>query len=449
MIFINLLICVQFTKNPLMNNKKSIKIITLGCSKNLVDSEVIATQLKAGKFRIMHEKEENPADIVIINTCGFIADAKEESINTILSYTEAKNLGKIKALYVMGCLSERYKKELPKEIPEVDAWFGVNDMKLILQQLNIRFRDDLITQRDISTPDHYAYLKIAEGCNRKCAFCAIPLIRGKFHSISTEIILQEARHLVNKGVKELLLIAQDLSYYGYDLNKKFQLPDLVRSLSQIPDLDWIRLHYAYPVNFPLEILDVMKQRPQVCNYLDIPFQHISDKVLKSMHRGHTRKNSLELIQKIRNKVPDVALRTTLLTGFPGETDKDFQQLLDFVKETRFDRLGVFTYSQEEGTYAARHFTDNIPEDIKQERANEIMKLQQEIAQELNNEKIGKNVKVLIDRQESEYFVGRTQYDSPEVDNEVLIDKNPTIKPGKFYTIYIYSAGPFDLFGTIV
>ena len=426
--------------------KKSVNIITLGCSKNLVDSEVILNQFKANGFEIYHEANKE-TDIVVLNTCGFIDDAKEESIETIFNYVEAKKAGLIDKLYVIGCLSERYKEELKKDIPEVDNYFGVNNFEEIVKGLEIDYKKELVGERIITTPKHFAYLKISEGCDRTCSFCAIPLIRGKHISKPMEAILAEARYLVSKGVKELIVIAQDLSYYGLDIYKKQKLPELVEKLSEIKGLEWIRLHYFYPANFPFEILKIMREKPNVCNYIDIALQHISDNVLDKMRRNITKQETYALVNKIRTEVPGINLRTTLLVGHPGETDDDFEQLKEFVTKTRFERMGTFTYSDEDNTFAKENYTDDIPADIKQARADELMELQQNISLEINTSKIGKTFKVLIDKKEEDHFVGRTEHDSYEVDNEVLIYSDK-IEVGKFYNVKITDATDFDLIGII-
>ncbi len=426
-----------------------INIITLGCSKNLVDSENLATQINDKNIEFTFDEFNFDADTVVINTCGFIADAKEESVNTILEFAQAKVDGKISNLYVMGCLSERYKDELTNDIPEVNQYFGVNDIKEIAEQLKIDYKKELLGERVISTPSHFAYLKISEGCDRTCAFCAIPLIRGKHKSVRKEILLKQAKNLAAKGVKELILIAQDLTYYGLDIYKKQMLPELVENLSEIKGIEIIRLHYAYPANFPYDILRVMKEKNNVAKYLDIPFQHISDNVLKRMRRRHNRKQTIDLTEKIRNEIPEIAIRTTLLVGFPGETEKDFEELKSFVKEMRFDRLGVFTYSEEEDTYGGDNYEDDVPEELKQARADEIMEIQQQISYEINQAKVGKIFKVIIDKENENYFIGRTEFDSPEVDNEVLISKNKNLKTGEIYPVKIISAEEFDLYGELV
>jgi ribosomal protein S12 methylthiotransferase len=429
-----------------MPEKKHINIITLGCSKNLVDSEKILGQLQHGNFKVSHDAD-GPADIVVINTCGFIHDAKTESIDTILQYTEAKKQGLVSEVIVTGCLSQRYKDELKKEIPEADAWFGVDDPQDMFAYLKQKYSPDT-QERFVTTPSHFAYLKIAEGCDRTCSFCAIPLIRGKFKSRTIDSLVTEAKQLAAKGVKELLLIAQDLTYYGYDLEKRAMLPDLLRALIPVEGIKWIRLHYAYPKRFPSEVIDIMASEPKICRYLDIPLQHINDKILQSMRRNTTRTETLKLLKDFREKIPDVALRTTLLVGYPGETKKDFEELLEFVKSTRFDRLGVFTYSAEEGTRAYT-LKDTVIQKEKERRVEAIMELQQTISLELNQEKLGKVFRVLIDRAEGDYFSGRTEYDSPEVDNEVLIPKSSKIKTGEIYDVKIISAGEFELYGEVI
>jgi len=426
----------------------TVNILTLGCSKNLVDSEHLLAQFRASGYKVLHNAYEASAEIVIINTCGFILDAKEESVETILSYIEEKKRGNIQKLFVMGCLSERYREDLTKEMPEVDGFFGVWEMPAILEAMGNRLDKQLIHERELTTPSHYAYLKVSEGCNRSCAFCAIPGIRGTQQSISIEDLMEESKGLVKKGVKELILIAQDLTNYGIDLYDKRALPALLRELLKIKDLEWIRLHYAYPTGFPEEVIDLMASEEKICNYMDIPIQHVNNEILTAMGRGHKRERLEQLLQKFRKQIPDVALRTTVLTGFPGETDQAFTELLDFIREFRFERLGVFPYSHEEDTPAYRNFEDDVPGQVKSYRAGAIMELQQEISLQLNEEKIGKTFKVLIDRREEGYFVGRTQYDSPEVDNEVLVADNEPLFIGHFYQVKISSAGEFDLYGTL-
>lgn len=426
-----------------MSDKKHINIITLGCSKNLVDSEKMMGQLDGKTFKISHDAD-GPADVIIINTCGFIKDAKEESIDTILQYVQAKKQGLVGEVIVTGCLSQRYKDELAKEIPEADAWFGVQDPADLFTHLKQKY-DPQKHSRVVTTLSHFAYLKIAEGCDRTCSFCAIPMIRGRFISRSVDSLLEEATQLAAKGVKELLLIAQDLSYYGYDLEKKSLLAPLLKKLVEVDGIEWIRLHYAYPNNFPDEVIQIMAESPKICKYLDIPLQHINDSVLQSMRRNTSKAYTMELIARIRNRIPDVALRTTLLVGYPGETRKHYEELLSFVKETRFERLGVFAYSAEEGTKAFQ-LKDTISDKEKNRRVEGIMALQQEISYELNQAKIGKTYRVIIDRIEGDYFAGRTEYDSPEVDNEVLISMDDSLKVGEFADVIITSASEFDLWG---
>ena len=429
--------------------KNKVNIITLGCAKNLVDSEELFTQLKANKFDVSHEATQADAGIVIINTCGFIENAKQESIDTILQYADAKEAGLIDKLYVTGCLSHRYKDDLEQEIPQVDAFFGTNELPRILKTLKADYKHELVGERLLTTPAHYAYLKISEGCDRPCSFCAIPLMRGKHVSRPLEQLVEQAQNFAKKGTKELILIAQDLTYYGLDIHKKRTLAELLENLAQVEGIDWVRLQYAYPAGFPLEILEVIKQYPNICKYLDMPLQHGSTEMLKIMRRGITRQKTEELLDTIRQKVPEIALRTTLIVGHPHETEAHFEEMYDFVEKTRFDRLGVFTYSHEENTHAFS-MPDSVTEEIKRERASEIMALQQDISWELNQEKIGKTFKVLFDRKEGGYFVGRTEYDSPEVDNEVLVkaDKNTYLRIGDFAQVKIIQAQEFDLFGEL-
>ncbi len=428
-------------------SKTNINIITLGCSKNLVDSELLLGQLKANNITASHESDNN-SNVIVINTCGFINDAKQESIDTILQYIEAKKAGLIEKVFVMGCLSQRYKNELKKEIKKIDGIYGVNELHEIVKDLGGNYNKTLINNRHLTTLPHYAYLKIAEGCSRQCSFCAIPLIRGKYVSKPVNLIINEAKILAEKGVKEIILIAQDLTYYGIDLYKKRKLADLLRKLSEINGIDWIRLHYTYPAGFPIDVLDVMKEQDNICNYIDIPLQHISDSLLKSMRRGISGEETLKLINTIRNKIPDSAIRTTLIVGYPGETDQDFKDLKKFIIESKFDRLGIFTYSHEEDT-PAYFLKDNIPEKIKQQRADEIMQIQQDISYQNNLKKVGDKFKILIDREEENYFIGRTEYDSPEVDNEVLIEKSENnFRIGEFYIIKITKADMFDLYGEV-
>jgi ribosomal protein S12 methylthiotransferase len=425
-----------------------INIITLGCSKNIVDSENLATQLKNQNIEFTFDEFNFNADTVVINTCGFIADAKEESVNTILEFAEAKNEGKIENLYVIGCLSERYKDELAKDIEEVDRFFGVNELKDIIEQLKVDYKKELIGERVISTPKHYAYFKISEGCDRTCAFCAIPLIRGKHRSVPFDTLIEQAQNLASQGVKELILIAQDLTYYGVDIYKEQRLAQLVEALSDIRGIEMIRLHYAYPTSFPEDVLKVMNERQNVANYIDIPLQHISDPVLQRMKRNYSKEKTYALLKKFREMVPGIAVRTTLLVGFPGETEEDFEELKQFVKDIRFERLGVFTYSEEEDTSAGDYLEDDVDDEIKQARASEIMQIQQQISYEINQSKIGKSFRVIIDKETADHYIGRTQYDSPEVDNEVLIDKTKELTIGEMYSVTIRSAEDFDLYASI-
>lgn len=428
--------------------KKRVNVVTMGCSKNLVDSEVLLNQLQRGEFEVVHDSSETGFDAVFVNTCGFIHDAKQESIDMILDYVDAKKRGDIGKLYVMGCLSERYQKDLEKEIPEVDRYFGKFDLKAMVDELQVNYYPEYIYERKITTPSHYAYLKIAEGCNRSCAFCAIPMMTGRHKSRTIESLVKEARYLAKKGVKEILLIAQELSYYGIDIYGKNRLPDLIEQISEIEGIEWIRLHYLYPTKFPYEILPVMRENPKVCKYLDMPLQHIANPVLKNMLRYVTREETEALIKRIKVEVPGVILRTTMLVGFPGETKADFEELKQFITDTKFERLGVFTYSHEKNTYAAKKFQDDISEEVKQARADEIMEIQQQISAELNRQKIGQTYKVIIDRKEDDYYVGRTEYDSPEVDGEVLISSSSELKKGEFYHVKITGAEDYDLYGEV-
>lgn len=420
-------------------------MVTLGCSKNLVDSEVLMKQLE-GSYRIVHDSND-PSDVMVINTCGFIGDAKEESVDMILSAVEAKKEGLLKKVIVTGCLSQRYAAELKEEITEVDGFFGVNDLPEVLKSLSVDYKHELLGERLVTTPSHYAYLKISEGCDRSCSFCAIPLIRGKHVSKSIEEIVKEAEFLAANGVKELLLIAQDLTYYGLDLYRERKIAELVERIAAVEGIEWIRLHYAYPAGFPEDLIAVIKNNPKVCNYLDIPLQHISTRILKSMKRGLDGAKTRELVLKLRKELPGLALRSTFIVGYPGETEEEFQQLLDFVQEVRFDRLGVFQYSPEEDT-AAFALEDDVPGEVKQDRENRLMDLQQSISFELNEQKVGKTFKVLVDRQEGDYFVGRTEFDSPDVDNEVLIESG-NLQIGSFYTVQIIRADAYDLFGKVI
>lgn len=431
-------------------SKPKINVITLGCSKNIYDSEVLMGQLRGNQMEVAHESERvNKDDIIVINTCGFIDNAKQESIDTILQYSQLKDEGKVGKVIVTGCLSERYTPELQTEISNVDAYFGTNDLKNILTTLGADYKHELIGERLLTTPSHFAYFKIAEGCNRPCSFCAIPLMRGKHVSKSMEDLVKEAKNLAAKGTKELILIAQDLTYYGLDIYGKRNLDELLRRLSDVQGIEWIRLQYAYPSGFPMEILDVMNERENICKYLDMPLQHISDNMLKSMRRGITKQKTIDLVNEIRDKVPNIALRTTLICGYPGETEQDFEEMKNWVEETRFDRLGCFTYSHEEKTYA-HTLEDDIPQKIKEQRVDEIMEIQQGISFDINQQKIGKIFKVLIDKKEGGFFIGRTEFDSPEVDNEVLLDANTNYAAvGSFVNVKIARAEDFDLYGQIV
>jgi ribosomal protein S12 methylthiotransferase len=428
--------------------KDKVNIITLGCSKNMVDSEVLSGQLQANDIDVVHENKKLDHNIVVVNTCGFIDKAKEESINTILDQVELKRKGKLDKVYVTGCLSERYKNNLETEIPEVDAYFGTMELPLILKQFEADYKSELLGERLLATPQHYAYMKISEGCNRTCAFCAIPLMRGQHTSKPIEALVQEAESLVKKGVKEVMLIAQELTYYGLDIYKKRMLPDLLNRLADVKGLEWIRLHYAYPSKFPLEILDVMRQRDNICNYLDMPLQHAANNMLKAMKRQITREEMEDLIAAVREKVPGICLRTTLIAGFPGETQGDIEELKDFLQRQRFDRVGIFTYSHEEGT-SAHALTDDIPAEEKERRAQEVMEVQQEISYELNQEKIGKTFKTLIDKKEAGRYLGRTEFDSVEVDNEVVIHSSKKLPIGEFVNVKITKAYDYDLEGEVV
>ncbi|GAA4277811.1 30S ribosomal protein S12 methylthiotransferase RimO [Aquimarina mytili] len=423
--------------------KNKINVVTLGCSKNVYDSEVLMGQLKANNKEVVHEEEGN---IVVINTCGFIANAKEESVNTILEYVQKKDEGVVDKVFVTGCLSERYKPDLEEEIPDVDQYFGTTELPGLLKALGADYKHELIGERCTTTPKNYAYLKIAEGCDRPCSFCAIPLMRGKHKSTPIEELVVEAEKLATDGVKELILIAQDLTYYGLDLYKERKLADLLKKLVKVEGIEWIRLHYAFPTGFPMDVLEVMKEEDKVCNYIDIPLQHIADPILKSMRRGTTKAKTTKLLEEFRGAVPEMAIRTTLIVGYPGETQEDFETLRDWVKEMRFERLGCFTYSHEENTHAY-NLEDDVPEEIKMQRANEIMEIQSQISWELNQQKIGQTFKIVIDRKEGNYFVGRTEFDSPDVDNEVLIDaSNFYLKTGEYTTVKIIEAEDFDLYG---
>lgn len=427
---------------------RKINIVTLGCAKNIVDSEHLAGQLGEG-WEVVYDSDSTDAKVVVVNTCGFIGDAKEESIDTILRFAAAKEAGDIDHLFVMGCLSERYRDELIEEIPEVDEFFGVNNIADILKTVGVRYRDELRGERRLTTPKHYAYLKISEGCNWGCGYCAIPLIRGKHVSVPMEELIEEATALAAKGVRELIVIAQDTTYYGLDLYGKRRLGELLRTLCSIDGIEWVRLHYAYPAHFPKEVIEAMRDEPKICKYLDIPLQHISDRMLRSMRRGLSKAETIKLVEDLRHEIPDIALRTTLLVGYPGETEQDFAELLDFVRESRFDRLGVFPYSEEEGTYSATELTDDVPQEVKEARAEAVMELQREIARDSNERLTGTLQKVIIDRREGDFWVGRTQYDSPEVDQEVLIPASATLRTGDFATVRIASADDYDLRGELV
>ncbi|MBL0064085.1 MAG: 30S ribosomal protein S12 methylthiotransferase RimO [Bacteroidetes bacterium] len=429
--------------------KNKVNVITLGCSKNIYDSEVLMGQLKANKFDVTHESSDDDASIVIINTCGFIDNAKQESIDTILQFAHAKQNGKIDKLIVTGCLSERYKPELEKEISQVDDFFGTSDLPKLLKSLGADYKHELVGERMLTTPQQYAYLKISEGCDRPCSFCAIPLMRGKHLSVPENELVSQAKLLAAKGTKELILIAQDLTFYGLDIHGKRTLADLLRKLSDVSGIEWLRLHYAYPSGFPMDVLDVMNERENICKYLDMPLQHISDRMLKSMRRGITRDKSIQLVDSIREKVPGIALRTTLIAGYPGETEEDYAEMRDWVEKTRFDRLGIFTYSHEENTHAFE-LNDDVPTEVKKERAEGIMDIQQVISRELNEQKIGSTFRVLFDRKEGNYFVGRSEFDSPEVDNEILVNAaEHYIRIGDFANVKITSAQEFDLYGEVV
>jgi ribosomal protein S12 methylthiotransferase len=426
--------------------KNKINVVTLGCSKNVYDSEILMGQLKASGKDVVHEEEGN---IVVINTCGFINNAKEESVNAILEYVQKKEDGDVDKVFVTGCLSERYKPDLQKEIPDVDQYFGTTELPGLLKALGADYKHELIGERLTTTPKNYAYLKIAEGCDRPCSFCAIPIMRGKHRSTPIESLVTEAEKLAANGVKELILIAQDLTYYGLDLYKKRNLAELLEALVKVEGIEWIRLHYAFPTGFPLDVLDVMKREPKICNYLDIPLQHISDDILKSMRRGTTKEKTTKLISQFREAVPEMTIRTTLIVGYPGETEEHFQELKQWVKEMRFERLGCFTYSHEENTHAY-NLEDDVPDEVKIERANQIMEIQSQISWELNQQKIGKEFKVVVDRKEGNYFIGRTEFDSPDVDNEVLIDASKTyLKTGEFAKVKIIEAEDFDLYAEVV
>lgn len=429
--------------------KNKVNVVTLGCSKNIFDSEVMMAQLQANNFEVEHESTSDDSEIVIINTCGFIDNAKEESINTIVQYANAKAAGFVDKVYVTGCLSERYKADLETEIPEVDAYFGTRELPRLLKTLKADYKHELVGERLLTTPNHFAYFKIAEGCDRPCSFCAIPLMRGKHVSTPIEDLVKSAQSLAAKGVKELMLIAQDLTYYGLDIYKKRALADLLEQLSEVEGIEWIRLHYAFPSGFPMDVLEVMNRKSNICNYLDMPLQHGSTSMLKAMRRGITREKTEELVNDIRAKVPGIAVRTTLIAGYPGETEEDFQEMYEFVEKMRFERLGIFTYSHEENTHAY-DFEDDVPAKVKKERADKIMALQSDISYSLNQEKVGKTFKVLFDRAEGDYFIGRTEFDSPEVDNEVLVkkDENTYVRIGDYADVEITSADHYDLYGVL-
>ncbi len=430
--------------------RNTIDIITLGCSKNLVDSEKLMRQLEANGYKVTHDSPNPQGEIAVINTCGFIGDAKEESINMILEFCEAKEEGRLRKLYVMGCLSERYLKELEVEIPQVDKFYGKFNWNELLADLGKEYHDEMVIERTLTTPKHYAYLKISEGCDRSCAYCAIPIITGKHTSRPMEEIIDEVKLLVSQGVKEFQIIAQELTYYGVDLYKSQKLPELIEKIAQVPGVEWIRLHYAYPTHFPEDLFRVMRENDNVCKYMDIALQHISDNMLTRMRRHVSKSETYDLIEKFRREVPGIHLRTTLMVGFPGETEEDFAELKEFVQKARFDRMGAFAYSEEEGTYAAETYEDSIPQEVKQARLDELMALQQEISADLSNAKIGKEFKVIIDRKEGEYYIGRTQFDSPEVDPEVLIKADgKRLFSGRFYQVKITNADDFDLFGEII
>ena len=430
--------------------RNTIDIITLGCSKNLVDSEKLMRQLEANGYKVTHDSPNPQGEIAVINTCGFIGDAKEESINMILEFCEAKEEGRLKKLYVMGCLSERYLKELEVEIPQVDKFYGKFNWNELLADLGKEYHDEMAIERTLTTPKHYAYLKISEGCDRSCAYCAIPIITGKHTSRPMEEIIDEVKLLVSQGVKEFQIIAQELTYYGVDLYKSQKLPELIEKIAQVPGVEWIRLHYAYPTHFPEDLFRVMRENDNVCKYMDIALQHISDNMLTRMRRNVSKSETYDLIEKFRKEVPGIHLRTTLMVGFPGETEEDFEELKEFVQKARFDRMGAFAYSEEEGTYAAENYEDSIPQEVKQTRLDELMALQQEISADLSHAKIGQELKVIIDRKEGDYYIGRTQFDSPEVDPEVLIKADDKrLFNGRFYQVRITNADDFDLFGEII
>ena len=429
---------------------KKINIITLGCSKNTVDSEHLAAQLAAMDYKVVFDSDRTDADVVVINTCGFIGDAKQESIDTILRAAQLKEEGKIEELFVVGCLSQRYADELRPELPEVDDFFGVNDWAGIVERLGAKYRTENETKRELSTPSHYAYLKISEGCNWMCGYCAIPLIRGRHKSVPMEALVAEAEALVEKGVREIMVIAQDTTYYGVDIYGERKIAELLERLCRIEKLEWIRLHYAYPTDFPDQLIEVMARERKICRYLDIPFQHISDNQLSAMKRRHTKAEAQELIAKLRKAIPDIALRTTLLVGYPGESDADFAELMEFVKTTKFDRLGVFPYSEEEGTYSATRLKDDVADEVKQERVDRIMRLQERVSLENNAKRIGQTMRVIIDRKEGDFYIGRSEYDSPEVDQEIIIDSGAKrLYRGRFYDVQITDCEDYDLFASLV
>ena len=429
--------------------KNKVDIITLGCSKNLVDSEQLMRQFEANGYRVEHDPHRINGEVVVVNTCGFIGDAQEESIEMILNLGEAKKQGKIGKLFVMGCLSERFRADLEHELPEVDHFYGKFDWKGLLTDLDKTYHQDLASERVLTTPAHYAYLKIAEGCNRTCSYCAIPISTGHYQSVPMEALEKEVRSLVAKGVKEFQVIAQDLTYYGYDLYRRYALPELVERLADIPGVEWLRLHYGYPAHFPYDLLRVMRERENVCKYMDIALQHISDPMLKRMRRNITKQETYDLIRRMRDEVPGIHLRTTLMVGHPGETERDFEELVDFVKEVRFERMGAFAYSHEMGTYAYKHYTDDVDPDVKQERLDCLMRLQERISAQVNEAKIGQTYRVIIDREEEDFYVGRTEFDSPEVDPEILISKENALAAGKFYLVRVEDAQAFDLYGKVI
>ena len=429
---------------------KKINIITLGCSKNTVDSEHLAAQLTAMDYKIVFDSDRTDADVVVINTCGFIGDAKQESIDTILRAAQLKSEGKIEELFVVGCLSQRYADELRPELPEVDDFFGVNDWAGIVERLGAKYRKENETKRELSTPSHYAYLKISEGCNWMCGYCAIPLIRGRHKSVPMEDLIAEAERLAENGVRELMVIAQDTTYYGVDIYGERKLAELLERLCRIEKIEWIRLHYAYPTDFPDEVIEVMAREKKICKYLDIPFQHISDNQLAAMKRRHTKEEAVNLIKKLRAAIPDIALRTTLLVGYPTESEADFKELVEFVRETKFDRLGVFAYSEEEGTYSATRLSDDVPEQTKQERVDAIMRLQERISLENNAKRIGQKMRVIIDRKEGDFYIGRSEYDSPEVDQEIIVESfGKRLYRGRFYDVAVTDAEDYDLYAEIL